>query len=134
VTDPTLPGFLRFNVDKAATEAATKSKKARREKDLADEEAKRGKQAAIDNILRMGVSREEEKKMSGTEKLLVTMEVEILDDEEFKQFTQIGVALTDTKQVEFKLFECIAIRMGNAFFPKYGYRYSNSTADIFAKN
>ena len=99
MTDPTLPGFLRFNVDKAATEAATKSKKARREKDLADEEAKRGKQAAIDNILRMGVSREEEKKMSGTEKLLVTMEVEILDDEEFKQFTQIGVALTDTKQV-----------------------------------
>ncbi len=56
---------------------------------------RRGRHAALDSLLRMGQAAAAAAGQSEqTEKLVVTLEVEILDDGEYKQFTQIGVALT----------------------------------------
>ena len=58
---------------------------------------RRGRHAALDSLLRMGqqaAGGEDKRQSEQTEKLVVTLEVEILDDGEYKQFTQIGVALT----------------------------------------
>jgi hypothetical protein len=78
-----------------AAAGASKSKKKSADKDKEEEEVRRGRHAALDSLLRMGQAASEEKRQSEqTEKLVVTLEVEILDDGEYKQFTQIGVALT----------------------------------------
>jgi hypothetical protein len=81
----------------AETAAASKSKKKSADKDKEEEEVRRGRHAALDSLLRMGqqaAGGEEKRQSEQTEKLVVTLEVEILDDGEYKQFTQIGVALT----------------------------------------
>jgi hypothetical protein len=79
----------------AETTAASKSKKKSADKDKEEEEVRRGRHAALDSLLRMGQAAAAAAGQSEqTEKLVVTLEVEILDDGEYKQFTQIGVALT----------------------------------------
>ncbi len=57
---------------------------------------RRGRHAALDSLLRMGQTAggEDNVQSEQTGKLVVTLEVEILDDGEYKQFTQIGMALT----------------------------------------
>jgi hypothetical protein len=81
----------------AEAAAASKSKKKSADKDKEEEEVRRGRHAALDSLLRMGqqaAGGEDKRQSEQTEKLVVTLEVEILDDGEYKQFTQIGVALT----------------------------------------
>ena len=87
---------------------AEKSKSVRKavqDKDKAiaaeDSEAKRGRQVAMASLEKMGLIPDERVDKSITEALLVSLEVEILDDEEHKQFTQVGAALTESKQVSF---------------------------------
>jgi hypothetical protein len=77
-----------------AAAGASKSKKKSADKDKEEEEVRRGRHAALDSLLRMGQAAAAGGQSEQTEKLVVTLEVEILDDGEYKQFTQIGVALT----------------------------------------
>ncbi len=77
----------------AAAAGASKSKKKSADKEKEEEEVRRGRHAALDSLLRMGQAAAAGQSEQ-TEKLVVTLEVEILDDGEYKQFTQIGVALT----------------------------------------
>jgi hypothetical protein len=99
----------------AETAAASKSKKKSADKDKEEEDVRRGRHAALDSLLRMGqqaAGGEEKRQSEQTEKLVVTLEVEILDDGEYKQFTQIGVALTTrrlNKQVSRQQVFCTII-------------------------
>ncbi len=65
-----------------------------------DDGVRRGRDEALERLQKMGLPKAA-LRGSPNETLLVSLEVEILDDGEFRQFTQIGAALTDSKQVSF---------------------------------
>ena len=93
--DPNIPCFLQHPADRMVGD---KSKKGKRKRDDGDTDTHKVREESLEILKKMGMTG---KGPDTNNTLILALEVEILWDEEYKQFTQLGAAITDGKQASF---------------------------------
>ena len=93
--DPNIPCFLQHPADRMVGD---KSRKEKRKRDDGDTDTHKVREESLEILKKMGMTG---KGPDTNNNLILALEVEILWDEEYKQFTQLGAAITDGKQASF---------------------------------